>query len=127
MKETLLTHGLETLERKRQELIDRILSALHELATNLRDDKDGCSFDCRSMLLGALIKQMHSRGLHSPRPIEPFLGFSFDSIVKSVSEMSSPDSYHGQHSYDSCTLQQFVHPIINSLRENLAKFTLGDF
>ena len=48
------------------------------------------SFECSSMLLGALMKQMKSLGFLSPRAVVLFDGFSLESVAEGVKGMRLP-------------------------------------
>jgi hypothetical protein len=81
-----LTLSAEAIDHQRQEYIGEIITLLHDLLVHLRDNNDngnadyepfrsiGCSFECSSMLLGALTKEMSSNGLLFPRLTFPLLG-----------------------------------------------------
>lgn len=70
--------------------IDNKIISLHEKHEALISGKEGCSFECSSIMGGALAKQMHSKGLFSPRPVPPFLGFNFRKVVEDVFRFQSP-------------------------------------
>ena len=128
----MLTSHADNIEQKRQESIDRVVTSLHDLFAKLCKGNP-CSFECSSILLGALTKQMHARGLLSPRPAIPFLGLSSAEIAKSVRTFQSPrwcssvgsysHRYCGEH---SCSLKSNLNPIFDSLENSMGGLTLED-
>jgi hypothetical protein len=89
---------LEAIDKQRQNSIKAMIEGLHNLLIELRDGKKGCSFACGSMLLGSLIKSMHSNNLLSDLslcPQTPFPGLSFVGTAAGIRLIQSP-------SWDEC-------------------------
>ncbi|KAK8120401.1 hypothetical protein PG999_004521 [Apiospora kogelbergensis] len=82
-------HIVETIDRKRQDKVDRIISVPHDLVLYL-NNRTKCTFACSSMLIGALTKQMHTNGLLYPKPTTPFLGYSVAGITKTLHNFETP-------------------------------------
>lgn len=83
----------EAIDKQRQNSIRAMIEGLHNLLTELRDGQKGCSFACGSMLLGSLMKSMHSNNLLSDlslRPQIPFSGLSFEGTAAGIRLMQSP-------------------------------------
>ncbi|KAK8097615.1 uncharacterized protein PG998_013101, partial [Apiospora kogelbergensis] len=68
-------HIVEVIDQQRQETINDIISGLHTLISYFHI-RSKCTFECSSILLGALTKQMQIKGLLEPKPKKPFLGHS---------------------------------------------------
>ncbi|KAM5467099.1 hypothetical protein MauCBS54593_005719 [Microsporum audouinii] len=84
---------INTLDKRRTQAIESTISMLNQWQQDLTNNSRGCNFECRSMMLGALIKNMHSHDLLSPQPKAPFLGLSVQSLRNAVNSFRSPDWY----------------------------------
>lgn len=73
----------------RQELIEQTTHGLHNLVTYFYQ-RDNCSFECSSILIGALTKQMHSNRLLDPKPSNPYLGYSVARTTATIRNFASP-------------------------------------
>ena len=124
---------IANIEAQRCTALDRLLSALEDLYEGFMHDKAGCSFECNSMQLGALTKQLCSKGLLLPRPKNPFAGYSFDHVASYVRGLREPRwSYNHRCSYDyaesdPCSLESHTGPIVSSIEDNLRGLDLSDF
>jgi hypothetical protein len=129
-----LTSHAEMIDEERQESIDRIITSLHDLLGAFLEGRNSCSFECSSILLGALTKEMHARHYLSPRPAMPFLGFSFATIARGVRGIRSPtwcshrsgDYYSSYCSPHACSLEARIHPIISNLEDSMKGLALAD-
>jgi len=118
-----LTFSIDALNRRREEAIDQIITLLHALVAYLRDYRTFCSFECSSILLGALMKEMKAKRLLSPRPKIAFDGYSVMSVAKFAREIRSPVwsivgvgyGYHPRA--HTCGLASFIEPFIKSVTE----------
>ncbi|RKL37918.1 hypothetical protein BFJ72_g7378 [Fusarium proliferatum] len=68
---------LEEIDTARQSALAEIFSAIYELLDRLQEEQD-CSFECSSMLLGILTKELNRHGILNPRNAPPFDGFSIE-------------------------------------------------
>ncbi|KAL1969127.1 hypothetical protein VTN77DRAFT_381 [Rasamsonia byssochlamydoides] len=128
---------VDRIDRRRQESIDRIVTFLHGLLDDFcegRNLQNPCSFECQSILLGALTKEMSRLHLLSPRPAAPFLGFSFAATANSVRKIRSPiwccnnRNYYSSHCQSHhCSLEPVIRPIIDSLEDSMKGLSLEDF
>jgi hypothetical protein len=119
------------IDQKRQESVNNVITLLHNLLTYFRDTRDVCSFECSSILLGALTKGM--RALHlfnKPPPIS----YSFAAIVRHTRNMRSPewssvrmDRCRGYHERHSCHISSYINPVLDDLEAALRGLTLKDF
>lgn len=79
----------ERIDKQRLELLERVISSIHGLVDSLFAGKLRCTFECDSILLGALLKQIQPLGLW-PRPSEPYTKFSLVGIARAVRSFRSP-------------------------------------
>ncbi|KFY21011.1 hypothetical protein V491_03236 [Pseudogymnoascus sp. VKM F-3775] len=78
----------ERINRQRLELLERLVTKIHEVVNGLCEG-DRCSFQCDSMTLGALVKQIQPLRLW-PRPSEPYTELSFHRIAGTIRSLRSP-------------------------------------
>jgi hypothetical protein len=123
----LISH-IEKIDQRRQESIDQIVRPLHNLLEGFREGRNSCSFECDSILLGALTKEMHTRNLLIPRPETSFAGLSFAEIAQNVRSIQSPRwrSYANKRVLHGCGLEALIHPIIDSLEDRVNGLVLED-
>lgn len=90
------------------------------------------SFECSSMLLGALTKGMKRLDMLSPRPAPPFDGISLEAICKQIKLMKSP-TCHTQRAHSSaqdnhvCSLQGTLFPDIDGVLSHTKGLLLDEF
>jgi hypothetical protein len=106
-----------------------MISLPHELLQNFHRAESSCSFGCDSLLLGALIKKVQTRGLFSPRPVEPFLGLSATVRAENIRSIKSPAwcSYRGANKkcrIHPCTLYSFINPVIDEMDDQMKDLAL---
>ena len=80
---------IEAIDRRRQEVVDKIITALQDLLVSFRDGPDDCSFECSSIQLGALTKEMRAKRFE-PRPEPPVLGYSVVATMAAARSIRSP-------------------------------------
>lgn len=114
-------------------------SNLNELKTQLIEEENGCSFECTSMSLGALIKGMNAMRLVDPPPTRPFEGYSVLMMEKAISDIKLPNYHQASSmrygggfggSYDrphNCSLAKKTAPIITKHLNNLQGLYLSTF
>ncbi|KAI1383756.1 uncharacterized protein F4822DRAFT_49870 [Hypoxylon trugodes] len=81
----------DEIDEQRQEFVHRVFTHMHGLLGLLRDGEAGCSFECSSMMLGALTMQMHSHGILDPQPQPPYSGYGIKSVMELVRGFKSPE------------------------------------
>lgn len=80
------------MNQNRQLAICTIVDALHgQLDQLTRSNRNNC-FDCSSIKLGTLTKEMYANSLLSPKPAAPFAGISFDRLQTTVGSFRNPCS-----------------------------------
>ncbi|KAG5779155.1 hypothetical protein H9Q73_007188 [Fusarium xylarioides] len=75
---------LEEIDIARQSTLAEIFSAIYELLDRLQEEQE-CSFECSSMLLGVLTKELSKHGILYPRNAPPFDGFSIEGKAVHIS------------------------------------------
>lgn len=81
------------MNRARQAGISKIVDLVQEIHTNFFKGSRGCSFECRSIMYGALTQEMESNGLLSPEFMHPFPGTNYNELVRKVRSFNSPQWY----------------------------------
>ncbi|OTA98875.1 hypothetical protein M426DRAFT_100945 [Hypoxylon sp. CI-4A] len=121
-----ITEVADRIDERRQEFANRLFARLDTVADLLRDGELGCSFECSSILLGALIKESHEKGILNSHPGPRFQGHSIESLVGLIRAFKKPrwgtpsHNYHYDFNgrYHPCTLQ-------NLFEENLKETVEG--
>ncbi|EFR04883.1 hypothetical protein MGYG_07884 [Nannizzia gypsea CBS 118893] len=80
---------IDKINQSREDAIEGIILALHDLVDNLESGKTSCNFDCDSIRLGALRKQLKSRGLLNPRPLSHISVTAFQDSVAAFARLES--------------------------------------
>ncbi|TDZ36858.1 hypothetical protein CTRI78_v011225 [Colletotrichum trifolii] len=107
---------VDLVDWQRQKAVDYIMNTLQGLLDDFRTESSGCSFECSSMLLGALTKEMGVHKLLNPPPKEPYIGYSIVDTEKMVNDFRCPQWNHprrSHHSYysetpDACNLKTII-------------------
>ena len=112
--------------------IDRIISALDDLLDHFKSDDMHCSFECDSILLGTLTKEMKSKELSGQHLRPQFLGLSYEDAVDKVKNIRSPSwcTHHGYRYecyHHGCNIGTHVNPILASLDDYMCGLDLKDF
>ncbi|KAL6897660.1 hypothetical protein GGI43DRAFT_409566 [Trichoderma evansii] len=129
---------LSDIEEKRTLSLYNILSALGELREDLMKGKKGCTFECSSMLLGSLIKEMDKHEINEDQLLESFsdrsiaqfkstlLGFQ-KPVWYSNSRSNGYNHYSSHPSYHSCCINSMVEPMIDIVWKNLNGLKLDEY
>ncbi|WQF76291.1 hypothetical protein CDEST_01305 [Colletotrichum destructivum] len=112
----------DLIDWQRQEAVDFIFKTLQTLLEAFRKGSSGCSFECSSMLLGALTKEMDRHKLLNPVPKEPYTGYSILDTNKIVNSFHCPHWNHRRDSYymdypdnpDSCNLKIIISTLLKT-------------
>ncbi|KAE8137765.1 hypothetical protein BDV38DRAFT_271073 [Aspergillus pseudotamarii] len=94
-----------------------IISTLNKLRDDLLNGIHGCSFECSSIMLGALTKHMHANALLSPEPRYPYKGLNYNGLLETVRNFKSPllytiQGYSGYGNQHKCRASSFSSLII---------------
>ncbi|KAJ5465264.1 uncharacterized protein N7458_000950, partial [Penicillium daleae] len=123
-------HVLDAMNSRREHSIEDLVHLLHTQHATFLNDTNGCSFECRSIMYGALTKQMQSNELLSPMPVTPFTGLSYQGLAQKVRSFKSPQwrsSSPGYPSYGphSCFHSTFE-PLFGHLHDRIGGLALDD-
>ncbi|GAP83155.1 putative glutathione s-transferase [Rosellinia necatrix] len=95
----VLSRAYDIIDQWRQAHLDKILDHIYNHVVRLSAQKT-CSGECDSMLLGTLLRQMHTGSLTCIRPVRPYEGLSIGRVVKMVKGLSIPEWYSKPHGAD---------------------------
>ncbi|KAF1959275.1 hypothetical protein CC80DRAFT_585679 [Byssothecium circinans] len=127
---------VDKLATARVQAIDAIISQLHDLLDKYSDANYSCScdfysFECSSILYGALTKGMNQLGLLLPYPVAPFSGTSYQDLHERPFKIKSPNLSHpSKEKYKAphfCSLKVQVRGVINRVRRSVNGLDLEDF
>ncbi|GIC87613.1 uncharacterized protein Aud_003998 [Aspergillus udagawae] len=79
------------MNRKRQQTICKIILQLQREREAFMTGSKGCSFECSSIMLGSLTKQMLSKGLLESEVEFYYRGFNVTDLIKSVQSFLAPN------------------------------------
>jgi hypothetical protein len=127
----LLTQSTEEIDIARQDYLDKVFSATYDLVDRLQEEPV-CSYECSSMLLGVLTKELKKHGILSPRSAQPFYGFSIGGLEVMIKGFKVPRWYDisGSGRYGSghsCTIQQKLSQVLQKAEKELRVFDIKDF
>ncbi|KAL6699118.1 hypothetical protein J3F84DRAFT_364965 [Trichoderma pleuroticola] len=99
---------IDALEMKRQNFVSEVISELHDLKNELFKDKGykdkaACSFECSSILLGALIKGMNAICILDPLSKSQLEGYSIMALETAVLSFQEPNYSSMPKTYSLCT------------------------
>ncbi|KAF4960488.1 hypothetical protein FSARC_10456 [Fusarium sarcochroum] len=118
---------LEQIDDARQDSLASIFSAIYDLLDLLQKEPE-CSYECSSMLLGVLTKELRKHGCLSPRSARPFFGFSIEGSKDLINGLRKPYWYDERYSSrHSCTIQQKLSVTLEKMENELRVFNLQDF
>ncbi|KAG8412962.1 hypothetical protein J3458_013385 [Metarhizium acridum] len=81
---------IEAVESMRVELLSELIAGVERMIDDLSRGHSTCTFECRSMWLGALIQEMRSNGLSSPDPSELKQDLSLTTTLGIIRNFQSP-------------------------------------
>lgn len=120
--------SLDQVNETRQNSIDQIISVLHQTLEDLKVPDIKCSFECDSILLGSLTKELILRGILEPRPSSPFLGYSVERLCESVRNIRSPNWMdNSECNHDSAYHLWRLEPVTVGIEESLTGLVLDTF
>ncbi|KAJ5805563.1 uncharacterized protein N7503_003165 [Penicillium pulvis] len=85
----------------REAAINDLIAHLHQTRDAYLNNTRGCSFECRSIMCGALTIHMQSSNLLLPKPDTPFPGLSYNGLVQTVHKFRSPAWYNAPKTYST--------------------------
>ncbi|KAJ9310393.1 hypothetical protein DTO217A2_172 [Paecilomyces variotii] len=124
---------LEMINSKREQAINTIILMLQAKSKALLSGSQGCSFECNSIMYGALTKQMQSNSLLSPVPVAPFLNLNYNGLVLKLGSFKSPEWFSPGSDYPyrkptlhSCPQSTFK-SLFGTLNNTVGGLNLDDF
>jgi len=120
---------LEAIDRRRQQVVDKILTVLHKLLATFRDGLSICSFECDSIQLGALIKEMRAKRL-DPKPEWPLLGHGISATMDAARSIRSPKWVCPRRNSlftRPCDLGSLIRSNMDGLEELMGGLALDEF
>ncbi|KXJ93463.1 hypothetical protein Micbo1qcDRAFT_161478, partial [Microdochium bolleyi] len=111
------------LDRVRTARIQAMLERIRQFLRDLCGQRLWCTFECRSMLIGALTIELGRLGLLDATPDSSFPGLSVESTLHALQDMRSPRwtptgfsrSDSGFHNEPRCSLQSIVRARLHGL------------
>lgn len=109
----LINCSLESMNDHRENAIGAMTSLIDETLDHFLNDRHDCSrkFECCSIMFGALVKQLNSSSLFSPKPVAPFVGSNYRQFVQTIKSFKTPqwncncDCDYSYRSYSDCSFQ----------------------
>ncbi|KAL4951824.1 hypothetical protein BDW69DRAFT_31181 [Aspergillus filifer] len=93
---------------RREEAINDLVVQLHGICDTFLSGSRGCSFECSSIMYGALTKQMQSDVQLSPKPAAPFPGLTYNHLVRKILSLKSPVWYTSSGRSHRCSDSSFT-------------------
>ncbi|KAF7121802.1 hypothetical protein CNMCM5793_009355 [Aspergillus hiratsukae] len=132
---------IDAIEKRREYCIKSTLEALRRLVTDLRDGEKSCSFECDSIRLGALTKQLQAQVILWRLHEDTIPSISLDELKDFLINIKSPawrevtpnppprrrTRIQAQHSENPCTLQSMIKPILSNMANHMKGYEYGDF
>ncbi|CAI7658096.1 unnamed protein product [Penicillium crustosum] len=89
------------INESREQVIAELIAIIYATRAALLSRSKGCSFECSSIMYGALTMQMESVHLLSPTPEAPFPGWNYNDLREKVLSFQSPQwcRFHGYSTY----------------------------
>ncbi|KAI8710785.1 hypothetical protein NCS52_01538300 [Fusarium sp. LHS14.1] len=128
---------LKRIDEERQNALAEVFSTLYTLLDTLCQESE-CSYECLSMLLGSLMKELRKHGILKPQIKKPYDGYSISSVVNMVDTFTSPTWYSknersGSRYYDSyssphtCRISDKMRPTMDKVDKMVPILTLETF
>lgn len=123
----LANKPIAMVESRRIDALAQIFGMLDRVRNSLCADPVKCSFECSSMQLGTLVKEMHVHGLNSFKAARPFYGCSIQWLEQTISNFRTPRWSHvNSYSRHECKLDDKIKPVMKDILEPLQGIKLGD-
>lgn len=127
-----LTYDTAAIEEKRTSSLQMILRTVDEFREGLVKGSQGCGFECSSMLLGALVKQMDKHKIGQHLLLEPCSGRSIRQVKLILLEFNTPTWYlirpHAWNPEEhTCSLKAKLKPLLGGVWETIKGLKLDDY
>ncbi|KAK4109353.1 hypothetical protein N656DRAFT_738362 [Canariomyces notabilis] len=118
-----------SLNEQRELAMKLLISVLQEAKFKLLDGRVGCSFECRSLNLGALVKFMHDEGFLEAVTEKSYEGRSVTDVITKIREMKSPtkSSYWRCPGFCSFTLTKLIESGLGTATAQIRGLGLGGY
>lgn len=108
--------------------VEVILDHYHDLVWYLGTREFCSEYQCSSVLLGQLVREMMAQGIFNPRPSRPFLGFNVKEAIQMTLEIKSLDwSRLGSSTSHDCSLHRFLKNYMFNVQTHVNGLNLDDF
>ncbi|RGP77232.1 hypothetical protein FLONG3_4747 [Fusarium longipes] len=119
---------LDKVDDKRQYVLATLFGHLYNYQQDLLEGKAGCSETCSSMLLGALMRQMRSKGLTAAYPPASFDGWRVDDARKTILGLTAqPWRVPGRTTDHPCSLNKSLAPRVGQVLQHAKGLELKEF
>ncbi|KAF7169067.1 hypothetical protein CNMCM5623_001899 [Aspergillus felis] len=124
---------IDTINETRQQAIRDALATIDRVIDDLSSSTHRCSFECSSMLLGALMKFLRLSNLIFPDPSPPYDKLSIGSLTRSMVLFARSPlwearlSTKGRPEWHNCRLGTLLDPIRQGLESKMNGLKLEDF
>lgn len=88
-----------SMEKTRREAIENVMLHIHQTCEDFLSGDQGCGFERKSIMYGALGLQIRSSHLLSPTPVTPFPGISYRNLIHELLSFISPRWYESSTSF----------------------------
>jgi hypothetical protein len=93
---------------------------------SLRDGPETCTFECSSIQLGALMKEMRAKRFE-PKPEIPMLGYSVVATIAAARSIRSPTwAKVGSYQSHSCNVRSPTESKIDDVEKRVVGLTLDE-
>lgn len=92
-------HITASMEKSRREAIENVMLHIHQTCEDFLSGNQGCGFECKSIMYGALSLQIRSSHLLSPTPVTPFPCISYRNLIQELLSFISPRWYESSASF----------------------------
>lgn len=89
----------------RVEMLGVLIMEVREIFDRLSQDNNPCTFECRSMLLGALIQEMPRIGFSWQDPSQPLPKISLTDAIRGIHNFRSPAVYTSESEDEDLKVQ----------------------
>ena len=122
----MLTQATAEIDTARQTALAETISAIYDLLDCLQEGQE-CSFECSSMLLGILTRELRNHEILYPRNTPPFDGSSIEGCKEMIMGLKKPGWYGTRSHRHSCCIQDKLSVSLAKVESNLRVFDLKDF
>ncbi|KAI1086059.1 hypothetical protein F5B19DRAFT_200455 [Rostrohypoxylon terebratum] len=106
---------INKVNKQRRAAAVQIIDGLRTLRDGLLDDTQGCSYTCRCLLLGALMKGLQPYHVFDSTS-EPLSGHSLVNVIKNIHEIHTPSF---KSNTCNCTMDGLTSSFLNKVKEDI--------